>query len=388
MKSKRILITGARFPGALDLARKLYSSGHDVFVAESTRIPITRFSNSVEKAFLVPSSRFKKRAFLNSILKIVKKHQIELIIPIFEEIFILSKNLGRFPETCKIFCDSFTTLENLHNKWLFHETLEKLGLNSPKTYLIQSKKDFKKLPHNKIHVLKTCYCRACQTLIELNPDFEIPKISFSAKNPWIAQEWITGEKFCTYSICQNGSVLAHSCYPVTHTMYGHTAARFQSLENKSIEKWVKKIVKSLNYTGQIAFDLIQSEDGTLHPIECNPRATSGLHLFDDSDRIDRAFLSGTKTMIRPEFGREKQMMVGMMLHRWQGHSAPLLTKAFWTGLVERQDISFQKNDILPFMIHPLLFVNYWIQSKRLGIDIPSAFTHDLEWNGENLKITS
>ena len=34
------------------------------------------------------------------------------------------------------------------------------------------------------------------------------------------------------------------------------------------------------------------EDGTVRPIECNPRATSALHLYGPNDRIAEAILNG------------------------------------------------------------------------------------------------
>lgn len=63
----RILITGGRTPLALDLARHFHNAGHEIYVAETSKLHICRFSNTVTDSFVVPSPRFDSDEFINRI---------------------------------------------------------------------------------------------------------------------------------------------------------------------------------------------------------------------------------------------------------------------------------------------------------------------------------
>ena len=73
---------------------------------------------------------------------------------------------------------------------------------------------------------------------------------------------------------------------------------FQCEQVKSIETWVSAFVKKLNFSGQIAFDFIQTKDGEVYPIECNPRLTSGIHLFRGTDIVE-CFLGRRQELVFP-----------------------------------------------------------------------------------------
>ena len=80
--------------------------------------------------------------------------------------------------------------------------------------------------------------------------------------------------------------------------------------------------QEINFTGQIAFDFIESADKKLYAIECNPRATSGLLLFQNNDRLDQAFFAETQSPIFPQQGARKQIATGMCLYGWRKNALP------------------------------------------------------------------
>ena len=97
-------------------------------------------------------------------------------------------------------------------------------------------------------------------------------MKFDPANPWVAQEYISGQQYHTYSICHNGYITAHATYPSTFTAKRNTAIVFQHVDHPAIFKWVKTFVEKNQYTGQIGFDFIETQDGQLSALECNPRA--------------------------------------------------------------------------------------------------------------------
>lgn len=381
---KKILLTAARSPLTLDLARKLKAAGHQVYVAETSKLHLCKFSRAVTKSFVVPSPRFNSKGFIDALVEIVEKEKIDLLIPIYEEIFYLSKERHRFPSHCHFFAHDFDTLNKLHNKWLFFTTLQSMGIDAPKSVLIKSKEDLKNIPFTSYYALKPSYSRASLHVKKMGPHSPIPDITIEPKNPWVAQEWLQGDKFCTYSICHEGELVAHAVYPVKFAIDGNSCITFQAVEHKPIMEWIQKFVKAINFTGQIAFDLVQVADGRIMPIECNPRATSGLHLFKSEDRLDKAFLNITSKPIFPKIGRSRQLAMGMLIYGWKKTSLPANNNfgSFLKTFLTVKDVVFSPKDINPFLSQPLIFAGFWLNTKKHKQPIPAALTFENEWNGE------
>ena len=379
---KKILITSGRSPVALDLARQFHGGGHEVMIAETMRLHVCRFSNSVSKSFKIPSPRVNTELFIQKLIEIAEREKVDLIVPVYEEIIYLAKEVHRFPAHCKIFSPVFDLLNEVHNKWLFNKKIASMGLDTPKTFLIKSPEDLKKLDLSKTYALKACYSRAALGLKKIVPGKPLPEIQIQANNPWIAQEWLTGQGYCTYSVCQEGKVLAHAVYPVGFTVDGHGCLAFEAVDHPGIKDWVEKFAKETNFTGQFAFDFIETED-KLYSIECNPRATSGAHLFNLHDRLDLAFLNETKEIILPKAGNKKQLAIAMAVYGWRKSAKPnnSFTK-FFKEFLGVKDVVFNARDLLPILAQPFIFSGIWLKSLRFSLNLPAFFMYDYEWNGE------
>src|SRR5690606_21765330 len=88
---------------------------------------------------------------------------------------------------------------------------------------------------------------------------------------------------------------------------------FQPVMHAEIERQVASLVKGILYSGQIAFDFIEDAYGKIFVLECNPRATSGVHLlppeFDWS-----GFLNGTPSQPPTRsLPRPKMIALAMLL---------------------------------------------------------------------------
>lgn len=380
-RKKKILITFGRSFLSLDLARQWHAQGHEVFVADSIKAHVSRFSKAVNKSFSVPSPRFQPDQYLDAIVEIVEREKIDLLIPIYEEIIHLSKAVSRFPKHCKVFCPSYDIYEKLQNKWLFQELLREMEIPCLKTSLIRDKSELLKLQFPVEYALKPCYSRASKMVCKVQPNQAPPNIEIASYNPWVAQEWAYGNRYCTYSICHEGNLYAHGTYPVDYAIDGHSCINFEAINQPKVVEWISRFVKSIGYSGQIAFDFIEDNKGTLYAIECNPRATSGLLLFSEADRLDRAFLRQNEQPIFPREGSSRQIAAGMLLYGWrksarQHHSLSNFLKV----LFSTKDVILNRNDLKPFLFEPFVFANLWIRSQKLGISIPDYFTFDHDWN--------
>ena len=377
----RILLTGARLPFSLALVRHLHAHGHQVFVADSIKNHLCRFSNAIKKSYLVPPPRFHTREFIQSLRGIVEREKIDLLLPISEEIFYIAKEKESLPGSCRVFADSYEKLVQLHNKATFIQKLKSHGLDTPKTVQILTQEDFQKIPLSPPYVIKPCYSRNSHNLVKVEKENQIPKIEIKPHNPWVAQEWIDGKRFCTYGICSKGSVLANTIYPVQYAIGRTSCLNFEAVEHEGILNWIKNFVRLEEFTGQIAFDFIETSD-KLYAIECNPRTTSGIYLFGLEDTIDQAFLENTNSLITPKPGTKRQLAVGMLLYGWQTRPGDKTLISFLYKVFTDPDVVFSVDDIIPFLIQPYLLLNYVLMSVKARKTIPQAILSDLEWNGE------
>src|SRR6202000_865612 len=77
-----------------------------------------------------------------------------------------------------------------------------------------------------------------------------------------------------------------------------------------VEQIAERIAAATGMTGHLGMDLIVSRSQVL-PIECNPRAVSGLHLFDADLELAHAMLG--EGAISPPPGRLRYLAPAMLL---------------------------------------------------------------------------
>ena len=160
---------------------------------------------------------------------------------------------------------------------------------------------------------------------------------------------------------------------------GMPASTFEAIDHPAIERWVKAFVDKEQFTGQIAFDFIEVATGELYAIECNPRGTSGLHLFQEADNLPEAFFQSNH-YTTPTFGYAKQLAWGMFFYGWKHRKFSKFMKKF----LSLKDVIFSRKDLKPFFFNLVLLVVYFYRSFKLRENLVSMFTFDIDWNGEEL----
>ncbi|MCY4524541.1 MAG: ATP-grasp domain-containing protein, partial [Halobacteriovoraceae bacterium] len=279
---KRVLITGARSPAALEWCRILHSCGCGVFLVDSLDVCIAKYSNSIQKFIKISSPRFHFERFRSDLTDLIDREKIDLIIPTCEEVFFLVQAMKVQPRLSKLlFADSERVTHRLHSKFEFISWARDLGLAVPETERIPRRDDLQKMDLNTNNwVLKPEFSRfASDTVLnkkELN--HWMKKRKWTRQN-WIRQRKIKGEEFSSYGICVNGDIKLHVVYKSLFRAGKGAGIAIKKANIPTIEKWVYSFVKKISYTGQIAFDFILTDDGRALAIECNPRATTGIHFW-------------------------------------------------------------------------------------------------------------
>ena len=157
---------------------------------------------------------------------------------------------------------------------------------------------------------------------------------------------------------------------------------FKRIENAALFNWITQFVKSLNYTGQIAFDIIEGKDGSLWPIECNPRSTSGIHLFPDNQNIPSVFLSNSSINKNSNIKRHPMLSLAMLIYIWPNLKSLRRLSAWIKCFLAGKDVIFRWRDPLPFAMQLFAVINFFKISRKQNISLIEATTRDIEWNGD------
>jgi hypothetical protein len=385
VERQNVLLTGGRAFVTLELARHLARHGHRVVVAESVPIHLCRYSRYVAKHYRVPAPNVESEAFLAALIKLVQREQVDVLIPTCEEIFFVAQELERLRPYCRVLCPPFEQLARLHNKWEFIQSASQAGLLVPETHLFTSNADLPQFlqEYGRSFVLKPVFSRFASKIVFADTMAEqIELLPITSTYPWVAQRRIDGKAFCTYSIVYEGWLLAHVVYPVRYRAGVGSCVYFAPVEHAAIDAWITRFLQHEHFSGQIAFDIIVTSDGMVYPIECNPRATSGLHLFQQEQPLHRALLAPNDPIeqpLRPPPTNRAMIAIAMLVYGLPRSWAKL--KAWLRDFLHARDVVFDWRDPLPFLLQPLLLWYNWKESRRLGISLLEFSTHDIEWNG-------
>ena len=380
---KRVLVTGARAPVALHLCRLFHERGYEVYAADSTPYPLTKASNSIQAYIQLSAPRTKPDVFIEEVSRLVKKHHIDLLVPTCEESFYLSMYRERIPFYCDVFVGAFQDMKQLHNKQTFIQLAEELGFAVPKTIRLSevSNAEHAKTLFAKDVVVKKIFSRFSDD-VHFFPaeDYEPERHLFTPRSEWIMQEKIEGAQYCSYSIVRDGIVMAHTTYQTELTAGVGATIAFKHCEHPAIERFVKTIANALSFTGQLSFDFIVDENGTPYPIECNPRATSGLHLF--SPDVVPAFIESVSSCLYPSEETKEAIKLAMLVYGWHNHKHHSW-KELWNAFFTYRDITYRSGDMKPFFYQFVSMYDLWKESRKHGQSMTAVSTHDIRWDGEH-----
>jgi predicted ATP-grasp superfamily ATP-dependent carboligase len=273
-----ILVTGSRAPASMDIMRSLIKQGYQVYSVDSMRFPLGRFVKGLKKHFTVSKPNRNLQHFIDDIKAIIIDYKIDLLIPTCEEIFFISNGYDELSKYTRLLCEPFQRLNLLHNKYTFNQLVVDYGLDAPKSWLLNTQEDKKKIPKNGAIVLKPVYSRFGSHVI-INPSQrEINELPINV--PYIAQQCVVGKEYCAYAIADKGTVLIQSCYHPKYTAGPAAGIYFEPADIKPITDFIRVFCQKFQFSGQIAFDFIL-EDGKAFVLESNPRITSGFHFISD-----------------------------------------------------------------------------------------------------------
>lgn len=383
---RTVLLTGGRAPATLELARLFHAGGHRVVVAESAGRHLCAHSRYVARSYRVPPPRTKTDAYIAELCQIMQKERVDLLVPTCEEIFYVAHGRERLRAYGAVLVEPLPVLRALHDKWLFQERAQAAGAKVPHTIRVESahERDEAIRQASGPIVLKPVYSRfaAHVQIIRDLSRVELSRLPVpSAAQPWLVQQFIAGRQLCSYAVAHEGELALYADYETVHTAGQGATIHFASAGHGGVYDFVTRFVRRHKFNGQIAFDLIESGAGELYVLECNPRLTSGIHLFAEQQVAD-AFFAGGKEVLVPETGRSYMLGLAMLSYGLANVKGWSGWKRWARDLSGARDVLFRLDDLRPFFDQFAMLGDLAWQSVSTKTSMLACSTSDIEWNGE------
>lgn len=382
--AERVLVTSARAAAALDIARDFARAGFEVHSADCSTALISRWSRNVAKVHEYASPVRFPDEFAADMVRLRESLEPVLIVPTSEEIFHLARPALAERLGATLFAPPRSTLKLLHDKFAFAEACGRHGLPAPETHRLADPAGLEAYAAEaEDWVFKPCFSRfGAEALIGPSAE-KVRAIAPSPKRTWVAQRRVSGREASFYAVARGGTLTAFAAYEGKWRLAG-AAISFDALEpelDARIEALAARVADVFAITGQYSCDLIVDPQGEPWLIECNPRATSGVHLLTGRGDLARAML-GTKAGIARSPGTPRHLgpalaTQGLVSAIGRGRLGE------WVGQMRRgADVAGIPGDRRPAIGAIIDGLGFMIAGAVSGTSMTAAATADIEWNGE------
>lgn len=378
----RVLITGARAPAALDLGRSFVAAGWEVHLADSCACLMARWSGVAEAVHRYASPKLQSEIFRSDLQSLVQRFEFDQIIPVCEEVFHLADTAVFLGLDDRLFAPSPQVLNDLHSKSRFVEVCERSGISVPKTRRINGRAELDQLaPEAERLVFKPEYSRfGAETLIGPSVS-QLTQISPAEDRVWVAQDRIVGEEVCFHAVAVNGVLTAFAAYRSPWRRQGGVGYAFEPLDEVAAAPLFEAAQRLAGFVrdGQFACDAIIDADGHPWLIECNPRGTSGLHLFGGRSELALAMTGQADRLVR---GSERGHLGLAMWFYGLPEAIKQRRMASWSReRREGQDVIARGGGAAPVLGALIDSAVFSVRAARAGCSLEQAMTRDIEWNG-------
>jgi predicted ATP-grasp superfamily ATP-dependent carboligase len=372
--ARTVLLTLGRLPKALDIARSFKLHGWRVLIAEPFAWHLCRVSQAVDRSFTVTAPAVDAAAYLRELLAIVTREGVELVVPVSEEIIHVAHLRGMLPPGVGLYAMPPGVLLALHSKADFVGRAAEYGVAAPETFALGEPGGTELVARGPVVVkpVFSCSGRGVQFLAR---DALLP--APDPATPAVVQARVPGEVFTSFSIAHRGRSLVTVIYRGA-VMSGTVAVCFERVDgHAAIEAWAHRFIAEARFDGFISFDFVVDPAGRAWGIECNPRATSGIHFVHPEDIAP--------AVVAPASGRPVRLRAGYFMQQ------------FWPSLTEWQnargehrarclrylrtakDVTWSARDPLPLLTMPFTAWNIIRMASREGRPFGEVATRDVGW---------
>jgi hypothetical protein len=379
----RVLVTSSRMPFALDVIRKLGERGHEVYASDSYAASPGSHSRYLAGHFVTASPSGDPEGFASDVERIAAENEVELVLPMFEEVFYLAAQHERLSAVTRLYAPPFRTLAQVHDKGTFQELCDRLEIRTPRTVLAHSPAELQAaIERFPAYFARAAFSRGgvglCTNTGPLAGQLPPEECDPTEANPWLVQEFVDGPMHCTYSALHGGRVASHMSYRAPRQWEHSTGIQFLSVDPGDTLPVVERLGSDLGWDGQMSLDFIET-DGGLVMIECNPRPTDGVLLMR-AEELERGLVAPEVETLQVPAGREEQLdfAVFAQIFRQPLRKAPKSIH----DLAEIQGTDRDWRDAMPKLYSFLALCRFERLSLRDRKQLFVAMADGITWDGQ------
>lgn len=378
---RTVLVSGGKMTKALALARAFHAAGHRVVLVETPRYRLTghRFSRAVAAFHTVPDPT--DEGYAEALRRVVEAEGVDVYVPVCSPVASYYDALAaeRLEPACEVVHAPTELIALLDDKERFCTHAAALGLDAPEVHRVTDATqvadfDFdaphragrtyvlKSIPYDPVHRLDL-------TRLPLATHAETLAFArskpISPETPWLLQEYVAGTEYCTHATARSGRVQVSCCCESSASQLNYA-----QVEKPEIEAWVRTFVAATGATGQLSFDFIETPEGRVLPIECNPRTHSAITLLHDHPGVAAGYLEDGADEARPTTATRPTYWLYQEVWRLLAHTrTPAALAARLRVLAEGRDAVFDVDDPLPFLaLHHLHLPSLLLGALVRGTD--------------------
>lgn len=345
VRRRNVLVTGVGMSKGLVLARAFGLAGHHVVGADfepGGALSMGRASRTLSRFYRLRAPRGDDTTtYVQDLLKIIVTEKIDLWVSCSGVASAVedgeAKEIIEARTSCKAVQFDIDTTQTLHEKHTFIDHAAKCGLTVPDTHAVKSRAEVEQVlqsaPPGRQYIMKTIgvvdSVRGDMTLLPKSSYEEtlkhLQRLPISEDCPWILQQYIKGEEFCTHAVVIRGQVKAFLACPSAELLMHYRMLPPESALSRAMLAFteVMAIAGGEKFTGHLSFDFLVAHDDlrsgspTLYPIECNPRAHTAVVLFHGTHTMVDSYMSlldgnGAASLVTPA-------QTGGYKYYWIGH---------------------------------------------------------------------
>lgn len=287
----RVLLTGTTLFFSSLLIQGFARRGFQVTAADNRRVSTGKLSRFTHRRIRVPSLSRDPEAYLDAVLKELRREKYELLVPAFEESLLFAQHQSMIEEHTRLFITPYAAMMAVHHKPMLYRQCDDLGIPAPTSASPRSSDDLEMaIPHlqfpvilklpagNNSHGITYAHSPA-----ELQTRFA--QLAAEAHrwgtSPPLVQNLIDGDPVYTLMFCDQGRKLGEVIYRPLRTFpsKGGTSAHRIAIDHPQISQYTSRLAEATGWTGFLGLDfLVERETGIPYLIDANPRANPGVSL--------------------------------------------------------------------------------------------------------------
>ena len=277
-----VILTNAKNRISYAVVKSLGKKGIDVFTSDFVPFSMAFASRYSRGHFLYPSPFKDQKGFIDSIIRNIHRLNARVLIPVFEETFLISKFKEQVSKHVRMVIPDYNQILISHNKDKWLPVAKKLTIPVPETLTIaELRNDREKIKELHFPVLvKPKQGGGAWGFRQLNSPRELGIFLNNETYiglPWerfFVQEKLEGEVHCVAMLFNQGELKGQVVYRQLRDFpfSGGQATLRVSVEHPQAVEYFKKLLKELNWHGICQADfLVEQKTGIPYLIDVNPR---------------------------------------------------------------------------------------------------------------------